>query len=110
MTKTASIKRVNGKNKVSFLITVSAGKDINGKQIRKYMTWVPDKKMTENQLQKAVEKVAYDFERSIESGYQVDKITFAEYADYVLRSKPNPVPSSGRLRDTESFLKESISL
>ena len=100
MTKTASIKRIDGKNKVSFLITVSAGKDINGKQIRKYMTWVPDKKMTENQLQKAVEKVAYDFERSIESGYQVDKITFAEYADYVLKVKAK---SGAKFRTIERY-------
>lgn len=84
----ASIKRINGKNKVSFLITVSSGRDSSGKQQRHYLTWSPDKPMSEKQLKKAVEKAAFEFEQSLAVGYQIDKkLTFSEYADYVLEIK-----------------------
>ena len=84
----ANIKRIDGKNGVSFKITVTQGRDMNGRQIRHYMTWVPEKKMTERQMQKAVERAASDFERQIEMGYQLDnRQTFAEYAEYFLEQK-----------------------
>ena len=84
----ANIKRIEGKNGVSFKITVTQGRDMNGRQIRHYMTWVPEKKMTERQMQKAVERVAADFERQIEMGFQLDnRQTFAEYAEYFLEQK-----------------------
>lgn len=84
----ANIKRIEGKNGVSFKITVTMGRDINGKQVRHYMTWSPETKMTERQMQKAVERAAADFERSIEQGFLVDnKQTFSEYARYVIDLK-----------------------
>ena len=50
------------------------------------MTWRPDPKMSERQVEKALQKAAMDFEREIEMGYQVDRRqTFAQYADYVLQ-------------------------
>lgn len=40
------------------------------------------------QTEKAVQRAAADFERSIEQGYALDnKQTFAEYAEYVLELK-----------------------
>lgn len=66
----ANIKRIEGKTGVSFQITVTQGRDINGKQVRHYRTWKPEGKMTERQMQKAVERAAADFEREIEQGYQ----------------------------------------
>lgn len=82
----ASIKRLSGKNGVSYKITVSCGTDHTGKQIRHFKTWRPDPKMTDRQVEKALQKVALDFEREIELGYQVDRRqTFAQYADYVLQ-------------------------
>lgn len=84
----ANIKRIEGKNGVSFKITVTQGRDINGKQVRHYLTWTPETKMTERQMQKAVERAAADFERNIEQGFQTDnKQTFSEYARYVIDLK-----------------------
>ena len=84
----ANIRKIDGKNGVSYKITVTKGRNQNGKQVRHYMTWTPDRPMTERQMQKAVERAAVDFERSIEQGYQIDnRQTFAEYAEYVLSEK-----------------------
>ena len=84
----ANIRRITGKNGVAYKITVTKGRNQNGKQMRHYMTWTPDRPMTERQMQKAVERAAMDFERSIEQGYQIDnRQTFAQYAEYVLSEK-----------------------
>lgn len=84
----ANIRKIEGKNGVSYKITVTQGRDLEGKQIRHYMTWTPPHKMTERQMQKAVEVAAMEFEKSATLGYQVDnRQTFAEYAAYVLDLK-----------------------
>ena len=84
----ANIKRIDGKTGTSFKITVTKGRNQDGKQIRHYMTWTPDRSMTERQMQKAAERAAMEFERSIEQGYQIDnRQTFAQYAEYVLSEK-----------------------
>lgn len=84
----ANIRKIEGKNGISYKITVTRGRDLEGKQIRHYMTWTPPHKMTERQMQKAVEVAAMEFETSIALGYQVDnRQTFAEYAAYVLDLK-----------------------
>ena len=76
----ANIRKITGKNGVAYKITVTKGRNQNGKQMRHYMTWTPDRPMTERQMQKAVERAAMDFERSIEQGYQIDnRQTFAQY-------------------------------
>ncbi len=86
----SSIKKIVGSTGTSFKITVTHGRDLNGKQLRHYMTWTPpsDRSMTERQMQKAAEKAAFEFEQSIEQGFQLDnRQTFAEYAEYVLDLK-----------------------
>lgn len=84
----ANIKRIDGKNGVSYKITVSGGRDMNGRQVRHYRTWTPDKPMTDRQMQKAVERAAADFEREIEQGYQLDsRQTLSEYVRYVIDLK-----------------------
>lgn len=80
----ASIRRIDGKEGISYKITVSMGRDARDRQIRKYKTWKPDKPMTEKQMEKAVQKVAFEFERELSLGFQADnRQTFAEYAEYV---------------------------
>lgn len=84
----ANIKRIEGKNGISFKITVTSGRDQNGKQIRHYMTWAPERPMTERQIQKAVEQAAFEFEQSIQQGFQLDRRqTFSAYAEYVIDLK-----------------------
>ena len=57
-----------GKNGDRFLIRVTMGTDVSGKQIIKSMTWKPDKPYTEKQLMKEVERQAALFEESLKNG------------------------------------------
>lgn len=84
----ANIRKIEGKTGISYKITVTCGTDINGKQLRHYMTWKPTEKMSEAKMQKEVEKAALRFEQSIEEGFQFDnRQTFSEYANYVIDLK-----------------------
>lgn len=84
----ANIRKLEGKTGISYKITVTQGKDAHGKQVRHYKTWKPDRAMTERQMEKAVQRVALDFERGIEQGYQLDnRQTVEQYARYVIELK-----------------------
>lgn len=84
----ATIEKQVGKNGTTYRITVSAGFDTQGKRIRHRMTYKPQKGQTPRQTEKAVQRAAADFERSIEQGFALDnRQTFAEYAAYVLDLK-----------------------
>lgn len=84
----AAIEKINGKNGSAYRITVSGGFDTAGKRIRHRINYKPTPGMTERQIQKAVQRAAADFERSIEYGFALDnRQTFTEYAAYVLDLK-----------------------
>ena len=84
----ATIEKQVGKNGTTYRITVYAGFDTQGKRIRHRMNYKPAPGMTPRQIEKAAQKAAMDFERSIEQGFALDnRQTFAEYADYVLDLK-----------------------
>ena len=84
----ANIRKIEGKNGVSYKITVFSGVDPQGRQVRHYRTWKPEPGMTVRQIEKAVQRAAMDFERELELGYQADnRQTFAQYAEYVLSLK-----------------------
>lgn len=83
----ANIQRIEGKTGPSFKITVTKGRNLDGRQNRRYKTWKPPRRMTELQMEKEVQRVADDFERDIEHGYEPNRKTFAEYAEDVLESK-----------------------
>ena len=84
----ATIEKIAGKTGATYRITVSGGVDIQGKRIRHRTTYKPTPGMTERQIQKAVQRAAADFERSIEQGFALDnRQTFAEYAAYILDLK-----------------------
>ena len=84
----AHIEKIEGKRGTSYRFIVSNGFDSNGKRITHKKTWKPPQGMTPRQIEKAVQRAALDFERSIEQGYSLDnKQTFAEYAAYVLDLK-----------------------
>ncbi len=84
----ASIQKIPGKRGDAYKITVSEGFDSNGKRRKRFMTYRPEPGMTARQIQKAVQRAAADFERSVEQGYTLDnKQTFAQYAEYVLGLK-----------------------
>ncbi len=84
----AHIEKIAGKTGTAYRISVSGGFDTQGKRIRHRMTWKPMQGMTARQEEKAVQRAAADFERSIEQGYALDnRQTFADYAAYVIDLK-----------------------
>lgn len=84
----ATIEKLTGKTGTTYRITVYAGFDTQVKRIRHRQTYKPDPGMTPRQIEKAVQRAATDFERSIEQGFVLDnRQTFAEYAAYVLDLK-----------------------
>lgn len=84
----ATIEKITNKTGTTYRISVSGGFDSSGKRIRHRTTYKPAPGMTERQIQKAVQRAAADFERSIEQGYALDnRQTFAEYAAYVIDLK-----------------------
>lgn len=81
----ASIKKIEGKTGTSYKITVTKGRDSSGKQIRHFKTWTPDHPMTARQMEKEVQRVAFEFEREIALGFQADdRQTFEQYANYFI--------------------------
>ncbi len=84
----ANIRKIENKSGISYKFTVMQGRDSSGKQMRSYMTYVPEPGMTQRQIDKEVQKQAMDFERQIELGYVVDnRQTFSKYAEYVIDLK-----------------------
>ena len=73
----ATISKRNG----SYLISVSCGYDITGKQIRKTMTYKPDSGMTAKQLDKELQREAALFEERCLRGQVLDEnMRFSEFA------------------------------
>lgn len=97
----ANIKRIEGKKGISYKITVTKGRDLEGKQKRHYMTWTPERGMTKRQMEKEAERVAFEFEREIEMGLQLDnRQTFAQFAEYALDLKEQ---SGKKVRTLERY-------
>lgn len=71
------------KRKESYTITVSCGYDVNGKQLRQYMTWTPPQGMSQKQVEKELQRQATLFEEKCRQGRCIGgNIRFAEYAEY----------------------------
>lgn len=84
----ATIEKHQNKSGITYRITVSCGCDSSGKRIRRRTTFRPPPGMTPKQAEKAAQRAAADFERSIGLGYSLDNSqSFAEYADYALAIK-----------------------
>lgn len=81
--------RKNKKGEItSYRIIVSDGMDLDGKQIRRIMTWTPTPGMSQHHIEKELNAAAVKFEEQIEYGYQLDsQQTLAEYIEYVLDLK-----------------------
>lgn len=81
----------------SYKITVSAGYDAEGKQIRHTMTYKPEAKEGTRKQEKELQKVALDFEERVKNGeiYSGEKITFNQFMETWEKewSKNNLTPS-----------------
>ncbi len=66
----------------SYKITASCGYDINGKQIRKSITWVPEQNMTQKQISKELERQKVMLEEKCKTGSMLDEnIKFLSFID-----------------------------
>ena len=66
----------------AYKIIVSCGYDLNGKQIRRRMTWKPEDGMTARQIKKELDRQAVLFEEKCRNGQVLDgNIKFAEFAE-----------------------------
>lgn len=107
----ANIKKIEGKTGVSYKITVTQGRDSSGKQVRHFKTWKPNKPMTARQMEKEVQRVAMDFEREIELGYQADnRQTFEQYARYVIDLKENQGQAKNTIANYWKFMPKVVPL
>lgn len=81
--------RKNKKGEItSYRIIVSDGMDLEGRQIRRVMTWTPTPGMSQHQIEKELNAAAVKFEEQIEYGYQLDsQQNLADYIRYVLDLK-----------------------
>ena len=68
----ASIKKIEGKNGVSYKITVSCGYDIKGKKIIETATFKPDAGLPPKKMEKAAQDFAHEFESRVKSGAAMD--------------------------------------
>lgn len=76
-------KRVGKNGKVSYLIRVSTGYGIDGKQRKQSMTWTPPEGMSAKKIEKQVQIEALHFEEAVNSGtYQDANIRFKEFAEH----------------------------
>ena len=66
----------------TYRITVSCGYNLNGKQIRRTMTWTPEPGMTRRQIEKEIDRQAVLFEERCRTGQVLDgNIKFADFAE-----------------------------
>ena len=66
----------------SYKIVVSCGYDLNGKQIRRSMTWTPEPGLTRRQMEKELDRQAVLFEEQCHTGQVLDgNIKFADFAE-----------------------------
>ena len=102
----ANIKKIEGKTGTSYKITVTKGRDSAGKQIRHFKTWKPNHPMTARQMEKEVQRVAVEFEKEIEQGYQTDnRQNFHDYALYVIDLKERNGAKHNTIRSYRDILR-----
>lgn len=80
----ATIRKRNN----TYQISVSCGYDVTGRQIRRTMTYTPEKGMSEKQIQKELDRQAVLFEEQCMSGQVMDgNIKFADFAKEWMKHK-----------------------
>ena len=80
-----------------YLIMVSEGYGLDGRQKRKLMTWRPEPGMTKRQTKEELTLQAALFERRVRSGQVLDgHVTFAEFVERWKRdyAEPNLAPKT----------------
>ena len=69
--KMAYIKEKKRNGKVSsYVFTTCLERDMQGKQVRKYLTWKPPENLTPAKARKAAERAAAEWEQKVRGSYQ----------------------------------------
>lgn len=84
-----SSRRDKNGNIISYQIRVFRGRDSSGKRLKDYiMTWKPTPGMTKRQIEKELDRQAALFEENCRLGnISTEKLTFEQYAAYVIKLK-----------------------
>jgi len=83
-----SIRKIENKGGLSYKLTISAGRTLEGKQIRHYETYVPDPGMTEKQALKEARRLEADLEKRIKEGFAPDaRLNFHGFAAALIDKK-----------------------
>ena len=81
-----------------YRITVAAGIDLNGKQIRHRLNWTPDEKLTPRQVEKELNRQIARFEEQVKTGSIAAEgnIRFADFAERYMANygRPNLKPTT----------------
>ena len=106
----AGIKKIEGKNGVSYKITVSCGYDIKGKKIIETATFKPDAGLTPKKMEKAAQDLAHEFESRVKSGAAMDgrKVTLQVFADRWIEEYAKPKLQPGTVRKYREELDDKI--
>lgn len=93
----------------SYRITVSIGRDQNGKLIQKYKTYIPKAK-TPAAIRKEVEKAAADFEEKVKSGKYLDgeNMTFIQLVNHWKKNYAEKNLSQHTLESYEDILDKQF--
>lgn len=90
----ATITRRDNKDSIAYLIRTNFTDSNSGKKIRKSITWTAPKGMSEQEAKKAVEDVAYEFEKEVKEnlliGIEDNDFTVEQYSriyiDYLTKN------------------------
>ena len=85
---------------VSYRFTACLGRDVRGKQIRKYTTWTPPAGLTPSRERKATQRAADSWEEEARAEYQREKAAAACGAPYA-------IPADKRHDDFAAFVEET---
>lgn len=98
------------KRGATYQITVSNGRDVNGKQLVETTTFTPDPNKTEKQNKKALEKFVFEFEEKVKSGKFLDgeKMTYKDYIDLWLKDYAYKQMEQTSIERSESSLNNII--
>lgn len=71
----------------SYRITVAAGIDLNGKQIRHRFVWTPDEKLTPRQVEKELNRQVVRFEEQVKTGSTAldENVRFVDFAERYMK-------------------------
>ena len=73
----------NGKT-ISFRFTTCLERNAQGKQVRRYTTWIPPEGLTPSRARKAAERAADAWEDEVKAEYQKEKEAKAQGRAYML--------------------------